>query len=436
MPKQLNFILLFLLLCSFTLNVYWYLSNDDRKQQILQLNALLKHGEGGGDSAEEGLFAMGDSSSSRVYTGGARHEYDQSGSFPPSELGASNARAAQDNDGDYSDIQDFQSDEVSSALAMKLFNQTLFDQAIDVYQELLYSNEMDAKAVRDDWLSQAQSWLNDKKLSKLIPFLSLFTVAQPYDLDFLALDAERQAATGDIVSAVDSYYFITNNSFEPNKQQFWFTRIYQLTELHYKQLFEQEAWPLIIETSENWLDKDEQASYYYALAYALFQVQSYYQASANLRPIMDDSRFQVKAQDLQDKIDKAMQGERLVALTKRGAHYVLPAVVSEQGNVKLMLDTGASYTVVSNERFNDISSQINYEYIGELTMNTAGGRANASRYKVSSFQIDQFVLEDFTLVVMDLHALKGADGLLGMNFFNHFKFRIDQDEDQLILQAR
>ncbi len=434
MSKQLNFILLFSLLFSVALNVYWYLSNDDKEQKIVQLSALLNRSEGGRQSTDVGLFTMGDNSNSQTSTGGATRELIQSGSLPSSKLDASNTRAAQLNND--SDIQDFEQDEVSAAVAMKLFNQTLFDKAIEVYQELLYSNEVDAKAVRDDWLSLAQSWLNDKKLSKLSPFLSLFTAAQPYDLDFLALDAERQAAVGDIATAVDSYYFITNNSFEPNKQQFWFTRIYQLTELYYKQLFEQEAWPLIIETSEHWLDKDEQASYYYALAYALFQVKSYYQASANLRPIMDDSRFQVKAQDLQDKIDKAMQGERLVALTKRGAHYVLPAVISEQGSVQLMLDTGASYTVVSNERFNDISSQINYEYIDELTMNTAGGRASASRYKVSAFQIDQFVLEDFTLVVMDLHALKGADGLLGMNFFNHFKFRIDQDEDQLILQAR
>jgi predicted aspartyl protease len=66
-------------------------------------------------------------------------------------------------------------------------------------------------------------------------------------------------------------------------------------------------------------------------------------------------------------------------------------------------------------------------------MNTAGGIVNAQVYKFEQFQICCYRFKSIEIAVMYLDTMKNEDGLLVMNILKHFVFKIDQENNQLIL---
>lgn len=97
-----------------------------------------------------------------------------------------------------------------------------------------------------------------------------------------------------------------------------------------------------------------------------------------------------------------------------------------------MIDTGASTTVISQEAFDALPRRVKREFIGNFTVNTANGPVDAPVYRFNTLRIGEYQVEDIAIVVLSLQNL-GADGLLGMNFLNQFRFNIDQVNSQLIL---
>jgi len=67
---------------------------------------------------------------------------------------------------------------------------------------------------------------------------------------------------------------------------------------------------------------------------------------------------------------------------------------------KLLVDTGASMTVLTSRYFNQI-------------------------YRLAEFALDDFVINGFEISVIDYTASQ-SDGLLGMNFLSRFDFQLDQ----------
>jgi predicted aspartyl protease len=101
-----------------------------------------------------------------------------------------------------------------------------------------------------------------------------------------------------------------------------------------------------------------------------------------------------------------------------------------------MIDTGASITSLSQERFDVLSRDSHFEYLGWRLFNTAGGPARGTVYRASSLQLGAQALREVDIAVLDFQQGPGIDGLLGMNVLRHFHFEIDQDRDLLHLQQR
>jgi predicted aspartyl protease len=66
---------------------------------------------------------------------------------------------------------------------------------------------------------------------------------------------------------------------------------------------------------------------------------------------------------------------------------------------------------------------------------TANGLVQAPVYKLDSLSVGDWHVNHLEIGVLDLDSRSDVDGLLGMNFLNHFQFFIDQNKAVLRLSA-
>ena len=146
---------------------------------------------------------------------------------------------------------------------------------------------------------------------------------------------------------------------------------------------------------------------------------------------IEESSYQEKAQILFNLIKKMMERNNEytheIPLKKLGEHFAVEVTINNQV-VTLLLDTGATLTMINEAQLNSPLKLIEENII----LSTAGGKIRAKLQEVELFSLGDVELEKFQLVTSNFKQ-NGADGLLGMNFFKKFKFKIDQEKAILYL---
>lgn len=134
--------------------------------------------------------------------------------------------------------------------------------------------------------------------------------------------------------------------------------------------------------------------------------------------------------------DKGKTGTVMVPVQRYGGSLIVPVTLNNEKNVRLILDTGATTTVLSTEvaielgLTSDSESQI-------ATVNTAGGPVQVNLTRVKSMGINGANAKDVVVAIHDLPDIQsGIDGLLGMSFLNNFLVTLDSDQGQLYLRPR
>ncbi len=124
-----------------------------------------------------------------------------------------------------------------------------------------------------------------------------------------------------------------------------------------------------------------------------------------------------------------------VSLLRSGDQFAADAVLNNSVQVLLLLDTGASLSIISSDTLARLGlSPDQAERIGWF--NTANGVVQAPIMSLAEFTVGGHMVENIDVAIMDVSASGAIDGLLGMNFLKHFKFYIDQSENTLHLQLR
>lgn len=121
-----------------------------------------------------------------------------------------------------------------------------------------------------------------------------------------------------------------------------------------------------------------------------------------------------------------------VPLQKRGRHYVVESWVNSLYPANLLLDTGATLTVIKQGRAEELGLiRLPSE---PLVMTTANGKVEGLKVVAESLLLNDVRVENVELAIMPLPDFKG-DGLLGMNVLDQFRFFIDQEQSRLLLKA-
>lgn len=102
-------------------------------------------------------------------------------------------------------------------------------------------------------------------------------------------------------------------------------------------------------------------------------------------------------------------------------------------DLALILDTGSSCTIIRPE----IISSIGYspkEGIGFSKISSAIGKETGYMIQVNSFIVFDQKFENFIVDCHDLPSSIHVDGLLGMNFLEHFIFTINPSKQEINLK--
>jgi len=169
------------------------------------------------------------------------------------------------------------------------------------------------------------------------------------------------------------------------------------------------------------------------LAKEYLSLQKYAPAIKLLKEIEFDEQYGEEVKVLLEKIQNGeiAQDEYTykLPLTKVGDHFMVE-VTAEDTPLTLLLDTGASLTMVNEDKIASLTILND-----NVTLKTAGGDISAQLHVAKTFKVGDIELKEFKITTSSFKQEK-ADGLLGMNFFKQFKFKIDQEEEVLYLSQK
>jgi len=133
-----------------------------------------------------------------------------------------------------------------------------------------------------------------------------------------------------------------------------------------------------------------------------------------------------EAVSLSDNIvDSALDNRRPadVLMQQERGQFVTRALIHNTP-ARLLVDTGASTTAISNETFNEIERR-DVEFLGLFKVNTAGGLIEAPIYKVKQITIGHRIVTNTSVLILPSENLGQFDGLLGMNVLSQFDLSYD-----------
>jgi len=152
-----------------------------------------------------------------------------------------------------------------------------------------------------------------------------------------------------------------------------------------------------------------------------------------------DEQYSSTVDELQRALETQLfnlsQNQQGIKLIQSGHQYLVNVRV-DGIDLKLMIDTGASYTALTNQAVAKLLAGGNALSTKHksVRVNTANGTTNARLFTLSALELDHARLENLSILEVDMGENSRADGLLGMNFLSQFKFKIDQQNALLFLQ--
>jgi len=301
--------------------------------------------------------------------------------------------------------------------------------------------------VRLFWLHTTEALIQQKLFTDAEESISAYLAFQPDDSDFLYQQINIFQQKQQPLLAIKHAYEI---------QYHVFTEVENNTALNFaRKLVQQQAEILI--NKNHWFELNslveevlifdpQNVDLQWLVARAQYQLGEFNYARDVLKPLLSQPNYKIKAQTLLADIDIALRKPESIPLVRHGEHFIVQALMNDSFNVSLMLDTGASISLLSESAFDALSQNSNVVYLEDLKLNTAGGTVTASIYQVAEFAIQGYVVNDFVFAVSpyfvnsnestNIGKREDNDGLLGMNFLRNFDFYIDQNNNLLILKNK
>ncbi len=248
-------------------------------------------------------------------------------------------------------------------------------------------------------------------------------------------------------SAIDQLYLAKGHAFRADTFTLINKKIHSLVNKHASILRQNSEFRDLLVFYEKLTQQEaDYAPYFIGLAEAQIAIGDFDAAMVSLQMIASDMNvgrrasvmlYELKQRQLAaDSENEPVQGDAemasTVALHKQGNHYLVDAYSSKGEALRLLIDTGASLTILTPDAL--LKHNIEYKDKGEIQQfNTANGVVNAPVYELESLSIGKWEVEGISIAVLDL---QGSEGLLGMNFLQYFQFFIDQKQSKLHLSLR
>ena len=179
----------------------------------------------------------------------------------------------------------------------------------------------------------------------------------------------------------------------------------------------------------------ERATWHYSLAKVQYDLLKYDAAINTLSYILFDPDYGDRAARMHDEISKKLDLAEFhpISLVASGSHFLVNARINGSREIRLLLDTGASITSINRDVLTRLG--IDTRSGRNISLHTAGGTVNARTAVITSFDIGGYSVRDIEVAALEFDE-GPADGLLGMNFLDHFRYIIDQKQRKLFLTSK
>lgn len=319
-----------------------------------------------------------------------------------------------------------------------------FPQALALFIEIQATDSEKATEIKLLWFETMRSAIaNAKEKQTINPYaelISLFLKEYAYDSYFLFLEITDSLTQDNVTEVLASYLELAQNDLPQDLQVITQNQVSALLRKTVDQLADVGAWDVLTTMLESLLAYAPDNRYLLVnLANAYAQLEQFNLMENTLSYLPQHDKEIQRLRDFQKLRTKSTDDQEIVStgikLSRSGDHYMVNAMLEDE-DILLMIDTGATTSVLSEELFyNAFYSRYSPEYVGRYIVNTAGGRVRAPIYKFTRLSISEYQVDDIAVIVLPIEGLK-ADGLLGMNFLREFRFQLDQDNSLLYLWNR
>jgi clan AA aspartic protease (TIGR02281 family) len=300
---------------------------------------------------------------------------------------------------------------------------------------------------RTQILAHARQLIADRRLSLAEQLLQHFLVIAYRDVEARVLLAAAYRGQEDFRTAIDQLYEARGYAYRPAMLQRISARIRSSVAELAQSLKRNEDQNALLVLYQHLVQLEpDYAPWFMGLAATQLALDDKEAARRSLLLVSQDPDVGAQAQALLSELSIAVAGMQEadpwdsatelvgIPLHRSGNHFIVDARPAHGRSIRLLIDTGASLTIFTS----DVLEQrgIRYQDTGRTgVFNTANGPVQAPIYKLDSLAVGDWQVNHIEVGVLDLGSSSGVDGLLGMNFLNHFQFFIDQNNALLRLSA-
>ncbi|WP_371185799.1 retroviral-like aspartic protease family protein [Thalassotalea maritima] len=326
------------------------------------------------------------------------------------------------------------------AKAKQFFASYQFDNALDMYAELHSADAILAEQLKQLWVKESEAWLEQEQLSLANSFLDLFIGRYPFDFDMTRLFGKLLHKRGQTEQVFNLYADIIRNEYDVSRQQILTAELNHYYHAWATSQKQRQKYQHLIDVSKTLIEQQGNVpSFVLSVAEAHIQLNQIDTGYQYLLSISHLDTVQDEVNNLLALISRKRRSLEGIALARHGEHMVVQATMQssrQQLDTALMIDTGASMTVISEQIFAELSRYHDIARHREVNIHTASGTEQAFTILLDGIMLNEWRIDNFEVVVMPLTSMEGADGLLGMNFFKHFEFQINQADMLLMLNPK
>ncbi len=243
-----------------------------------------------------------------------------------------------------------------------------------------------------------------------------------------------------IQPAFDAFFLAKNYAKNDQEYNNIIQSIHELSMKIYQRYKSDGEWKKNIQLFSFLAESEPQFSFYkMVLAESYLKVGENDLAMMHLQLISEDVIYGREASEMLEMLMLSDNSNR-IELKLQGKHYIVDSLLADLYEVKLMIDTGASYSTLSSYVIAQLVNNGLAEKVGQKQVYTAGGKIEVDVYNLKKMSIGFFSVNDIIVAELDLESTldgnNSLDGLLGVNFLNQFDFSIDQQNKQLILNSK
>jgi clan AA aspartic protease (TIGR02281 family) len=311
-----------------------------------------------------------------------------------------------------------------------LLHNGLFSDAMSLYQQANYELILFYRTTLENYFKKSNSKDQEKTIREILEYIEIDSENGESQLFLAQIYKERKEYKKSIKIL---HELIEHNTRVDNEVAY--TALMDTTRLYIDSLKESKSYEEIQKFLEAQIRLGTKSSFFtLALAEHHIFMQSFDTATILLKEIEFDEEYGERAKELLNKIAKNETSKSeysyKIPLKKEGSHFTIEVTI-DNTPLTLLLDTGATLTLINEERVPASLTTIN----DNVMLKTAGGEVLAQLKMAQSLTVGEIELKNFKVTTSSFEQDK-ADGLLGMNFFQKFKFKIDQDKQLLYLSEK